>query len=305
MLALLASMWLFSNVSKAQPLPFYPADVSYADVQGYRVAYFDSGQNLPPLLLVHGLGSNMTFWRDHIDLLSASFRVIAVDLPGFGLSSKQDVPGTMAFYADILAALLDALEIPQVRYAGVSMGGQIGMTFALRHPDRVSHLVLAAPAGIETFTPEQGNLLRATYTAQVIMNTTPEQYERNVALNFAGWDRDRFGWILEQRATLILREDYAAYAQANVNSMQGMLEGPVIGEVSNIKVPVLAVFGAQDALIPNRYLNPHLTPETISNQARTALPPHARVELLQNAGHLLIIEQAEAFRALMLEEIRN
>lgn len=293
-------MWLFSNVSNAQPLPFYPEGIAYADVSGHRVAYFDSGHPLSPVLLVHGLGSNMTFWRDHIDDLAEYYRVIAVDLPGFGLSSKHDVPGTMAFYADVLANLLDVLGVSQVRYAGVSMGGQIGMTFALRHPERVSHLALAAPAGIETFTAAQGNLLRATYTADVIMNTSPEQYERNVALNFAGWDRERFGWILQQRAELILRKDYAAYAQANVRSMHGMLEGPVVRELHRLTQPVLAVFGAQDALIPNRYLNPHLTPSDVVAQACAALPAHARVELLDQAGHLLLIEQADAFRALLL-----
>jgi pimeloyl-ACP methyl ester carboxylesterase len=98
-----------------------------------------------PLLLIMGLGGNVDMWgRLERELVPLGFRVIAFDAPGTGGSGPPQELRHMAGMADLTAGLLDALGEPQVDVLGVSFGGAIAQELALRHPHRVSHLVLAA-----------------------------------------------------------------------------------------------------------------------------------------------------------------
>ncbi|NBC18480.1 MAG: alpha/beta fold hydrolase, partial [Bacteroidetes bacterium] len=277
-------------------LPYYPEPIDTTTVGDHDVAYYDAGTGEETVLFVHGLGSNLSFWRHNLDAFTDDYRVLALDLPGYGLSDKDDVPGTMAFYADVLSGFLDTLDVAQVHLVGVSMGGQIAMTFALDHPERLGKLVLVSPAGIETFTDEEGLALRMATTPEALQNTPPEQYRMNVALNFDTFDENRHGWIIEQRQALEQRADFPDYAAANARSVAGMLDGPVLDRLDALQTPTLVLFGAGDKLIPNRFLHGDLTTADIAETARTALP-NATVEMVDDAGHVLMIERPEAFNA--------
>ena len=129
-------------------------------LQDPQVAYIDAGTGPETLLLIHGLAANAGFWRYNIPALAQHYRVIAVDLPGFGRSQKrQSYAYDMSFYAATLQRLLDELGIRTVVPVGHSMGGQIALTMALQSPDRVSRLVLLAPAGVESFDQGEGDWL--------------------------------------------------------------------------------------------------------------------------------------------------
>ena len=128
-------------------LPFYPAPISHVEVGGRALAVYDSGGGGEPVVLIHGLGTNLAFWRETIPALEAAgHRAIALDLPGYGLSDKNAVSGTMADFASAVAGTMDALGLRQSDVVGLSMGGQIALTLALEHPDRVQKLALLSPA---------------------------------------------------------------------------------------------------------------------------------------------------------------
>jgi pimeloyl-ACP methyl ester carboxylesterase len=100
-----------------------------------------------PVLLIHGLGATKASFLPTIDALAPGYRVIGVDLPGFGDSDKPlfaayDAP----FFARAMAALLDALEIDRAHVVGNSMGGRVALELGLRHPNRVRRLALLAPS---------------------------------------------------------------------------------------------------------------------------------------------------------------
>ncbi len=278
----------------AQPLVGYPSALDTVQVQNYRLVYYDSQTPGPPVVLVHGLGTNLSIWRAVWPLLRQKARVLAPDLPGFGLSDKQEVPATPSFYAEVLAAWLDTLKLAQVDVVGLSMGGQIALMMALQHPDRIRRLVLAAPAGIETFTPEAAAQLKALFTAETIAAMSPALYAQNVQRNFARWDPDRFGWLLEQRAQMQQRADFRAYAEANARAVAGMLDEPVFARLPEVPHPTLVVFGEDDQLIPNRFFRPTETPADILQVALERLP-EAQGFLIPEAGHLLVLEQPEVF----------
>ena len=295
-MAFLISLFLLmsaSSVAAQDTLPHYPDDVQTTTVDGREIAFVDRGEG-DPLLFVHGLGSNLSLWRETLDAFDGSHRILALDLPGYGLSGKTDVPGTMSFFAEVVTDFLDERGLDTVTVVGVSMGGQVGLTLALEAPERVRRLALVSPAGIERFTEKEAVALKNATTAKGIVNTTDEQVQKNTALNFAEWS-DEYAWLIEQRHALSERDDFEAYAKANARSVAGMLEGDVRDRLGEIDVPALVLFGAGDKLIPNQYLHENMTTADVAEQARTALP-NATVHLVDDAGHLLMLERPAVFR---------
>jgi pimeloyl-ACP methyl ester carboxylesterase len=98
-----------------------------------------------PLILISGLGGDRTFWQASIGPLSGKFQVIIFDTRGIGRTDAPEEPYSMEMFADDLAGLLDALQIPQANILGFSMGGQIALQFALKYAERVGKLIIAAP----------------------------------------------------------------------------------------------------------------------------------------------------------------
>lgn len=282
-----------SPIAAQDILPHYPDDVQTTRIDEREIAYVDRGEG-EPLLFVHGLGSTLSLWRETLDAFEDSHRVLALDLPGYGLSNKKDVPATMSFFADTVADFLEDRGVEEATYVGVSMGGQVGLTLAMSAPERLSRLVLVSPAGIEQFSPKEAAALQDVTSAQGIINTTAEQVRKNTALNFANWS-DEYAWIIEQRQALSEREDFEAYAEANARSVTGMLESTVRERLDEIEVRTLVLFGSGDRLIPNQYFHADMTTKEVADRARETLP-NATVQMLNETGHLLMLERPDLFK---------
>src|SRR3712207_5293933 len=111
-------------------------------VRGIEMAYDDEGRGLPVVLL-HGFPFDRTLWRDQIDALAPSHRVVAPDLRGHGETTAGEGDATMEEMARDVAALLDALGLERVVLGGLSMGGYVTLAFARLFPRRLRGLVLA------------------------------------------------------------------------------------------------------------------------------------------------------------------
>jgi triacylglycerol lipase len=117
-------------------------------IPGFRIAYLDGGRG-EPLVLVHGIGADKDNFAPIVPFLRGIGRIVALDLPGFGDSSKPaDADYSIEAQADRLGEFLDSLQLARVHLGGSSMGGSIALGFALRHPERVRSLWLLAPAGV-------------------------------------------------------------------------------------------------------------------------------------------------------------
>jgi pimeloyl-ACP methyl ester carboxylesterase len=117
----------------------------YLRVGGERVHVVERGSVGPRLLLVHGYASNAQAWRAVMHHLDGRFRMIAVDMTGFGWSTRTPLaPLTGEAYAERLAGILDALGWTRAHVAGQSWGGGLAQRLAVAHPDRVDRLVLIA-----------------------------------------------------------------------------------------------------------------------------------------------------------------
>src|ERR1041385_9046402 len=106
----------------------------FVDVDGVRLHYQEKGTGVP-LLLLHGFTSSTYSWKDVFDPLASNFRVIAVDLKGFGFSAKPDGDYTRRGQAVLIGHLLDQLHLDKVWLCGSSMGGEVAVNLALREPN--------------------------------------------------------------------------------------------------------------------------------------------------------------------------
>lgn len=285
----------------APPLQFRDFDYGFpvqAALSGPRVAYIDQGSGDQVLLLIHGLAGNAGFWRYNIPELAQHYRVIAVDLPGYGRSEKRtDYPYDMTFYAETLHRLIDELGVRQVVPVGHSMGGQIAMMLALRHPEQVSRLVLLAPAGVEAFQQGEGAWLGNVLTIKGMRENSEEAIRRNLSSNFYNWD-DEWEWLVEERARMAKADEMDQFGNAVLRSVKGMLDEPTTALLPQVRQPAVIIYGKYDGLIPNPYLHPGHTRPVFEKGA--AAMPDARLVEIDDAGHLLIIEKpGEVNRAIM------
>ena len=133
--------------------PFTPAvyflTTQYAEIDGIRVAYVETGPpEAPALIFIHGLLGRLDSWQDNVPAFADRYRVLALDLPGFGDSEKDDRDYTIALFAQVVKGLMDQKNMAKATLIGNSMGGQVAAFFALHYPERVDKLVLVDSAGL-------------------------------------------------------------------------------------------------------------------------------------------------------------
>ncbi|AHM61894.1 alpha/beta hydrolase [Flammeovirgaceae bacterium 311] len=274
---------LIENISYAFPTSW----VNTAG--GLRLAYTEVGQGLP-LLFLHGLGSNLTAWSKNLPFLSRHYRCLALDLPGYGKSSKEGFSPGMGFYADVVAEFLDSLALNECFLTGHSMGGQVAIHTALRYPRRVKKLALLAPAGLETFSTSEARQLEEWFSVEKLIKAPRAVVAQNVKANFHHFLDDAQA-LLEDRLYYTHCSDYPRFCQTLSGCVTAMLNEPVSTLLPELQMPVLLLFGLQDRYIPSPLLHPQLSLESLV-QAASTLIPQAQPELINNCGHFIQWEQA-------------
>ena len=169
----------------------------------------------------------MPVWQRNLDALAEHHRVVAIDLPGYGKSSKANYDYSMAFYARTVEGVIDALGLGRVVLVGHSMGGQIALTHALRYPGRAEALVLVSPAGFERFGAGEGAWLAEAVNKDYVARTPAEAVYANVANNFYSMPKEaRF--MVDDRLRVIGGPDFDAYTYAVARSVYAMVHEPVL-----------------------------------------------------------------------------
>ncbi|MGC7094327.1 alpha/beta fold hydrolase [Amycolatopsis lurida] len=158
-----------------------PPQANYAQVNGLNMYYETQGQGQQPLVLLHGsLSTITTSFGKLMPRLAQTRRVIAVEQQGYGHTADRDQPLSIEQMADDTVALLDQLGVAKADFFGYSMGSSVALQVAVRHPDRVRKLVLAAVSynnsglhpgtldGIDELKPEDlaGTVFEKEYLAK-------------------------------------------------------------------------------------------------------------------------------------------
>ncbi len=271
----------------------YPFDLKKNLLDGnIQLAYVDEGSGEQTILFIHGLGSYIPAWRRNISVLKNNFRCIAVDLPGYGKSSKNIHSGEMNFYSSVLKDFITRLKLKKVTIAGHSMGGQIAINTALLYPETVYKLILIAPAGFEEFSADEIKWSKRTYSAEYFASTTPKQIELNVRANFYKMPADA-KFMITDRIAVRDSDEFKNYCNVVSNSLCGMFDNPVSERLRLIKQSTLVVFGLNDKFIPNRLFH-KTTTEAIARKGTEKIYD-SKLVLIPRCGHFIPYEKPDEF----------
>ncbi len=220
---------------------------------GARAHYRARGaSNAPALLLLHGSNASYLTWEPWSKSLSDTFHVIAVDLPGHGLTGA--VPGgdySQEGMAKFVGAFADKMGLKQFALAGNSMGGGVAARFAEEHPARVTKLILVDAGGLPfksgSGTPLAFKLARIPVVNQLLLHVTPRSIVTE-GLNKAIMHKE----IITDAMT----DSYWDFArmegtrQATLTRSQLPMDTYVQDHTTALKMPVLILWGEGDQLIP-------------------------------------------------------
>jgi proline iminopeptidase len=292
----------------------YPYPVSLfpvaSDGEQLHMAYMDIGATGQPngrvAVLLHGRNFPSSYWAPVIKtLVDAGFRVVVPDQIGFGKSSKQS--GELHF--DTLArntiALLDRLQVSQFDIVAHSMGGMLAVRIARTYPDRVSHLVLTAPIGLEDY-----RLYVPPVPTEKIIETedklTADGYRKQLENNYSpNIPPEAITPFIDARFNIKGAADYARWLRAFVSSGQMIYREPIVHEIPLITAPTLFIMGADDHNAPGRPNAPEALRAKMGQNAELAKAlaakmAHGSTEVIENAGHLVFLDAPDKFNALML-----
>lgn len=238
----------------------------------------DGAPDAPVLVLSGGLGTTTTMWEPQLPAFTEHYRVLRVDHPGHGASPEPDGPVTVERIGRGVLALLDELGVPNVAFAGLSLGGMVGQWLGANAADRIDGLVLActgASLGVPAVYLERAAIVRAEGT-DVVLDGARERW-----FTPAFRDAPLARAILEELRAMNV-EGYAACCEA-VGAFDFR------DELHRIAPPALVIFGEEDSVTPAEVVD-----------ALTSGIPRARAMGIAHAAHLANVEQPEAFSAAVL-----
>lgn len=208
------------------------------------INYVRSGpKGAEPIVFLHDVGLDLTWWGRQIEEFGADHDVIAVDMPGHGLSGKLAGAPDFDLMADALQAVLAHSDVPVAHLVGVSVGGMIAQTFALQHPERIRSLTLVATLctlddSVREILRERARVARTQGMATIAALAN--------ARWFAPAFRDRRPDVLQQATISLLAQDPEFHA-----SMWDMISGLDLEDrITAISCPTLVVAGSEDVNAP-------------------------------------------------------
>ena len=215
-----------------------------ARAAGFDLRYVRKGDG-PTVVLLHGLASSIYSWADVIEPLSQRFDVIAVDLPGFGESTKApDL--AFATFEPAMLAFLDEVGVSRAHLVGNSMGGAIALALASAHPARVDRVVILDSAGFDIKPGERPFMIRVigSRTAAAVTEILPVRRAVTAAtLRYLMHDDAR---VSEER----IAEYVAPLLKGGLASAQSLLRSALDdgfeASLQRINAPTLVIWGRYD-----------------------------------------------------------
>jgi pimeloyl-ACP methyl ester carboxylesterase len=265
-----------------------------ATVDGTEINYVDIGSGAAePIVFVHGLGGQWQNWLENIPRAAQQRRVIALDLPGFGLSPMPPGEITIPRYGRYVDALCRHLGLGRVDVVGNSMGGYIAAEMAIQFPERVDRLMLVSAAGITSASLAHRPVLTVGRIATAIA-TWGAPLDRQLAARPV-WRH--MSLLLVARHPSLLKADlaYEAFFKGTgkpgfVDALRASLDYDFRDRLPEIRRPTLIVWGEQDSIIPVK--DAHEFERLISD---------SRKVVMRDTGHIAMAERPVAFNELMMD----
>ena len=254
------------------------------ETRGSRLRYLVAGEG-DPLVLVHGLGGSAANWLALAPLLLPRRRLILPELPGHGGSSPLPAAPSLNPYADLLGLLLEHECAAPAAVVGHSLGGAIALRLAIRRPEAVSSLVLAAAAGISSATRSARYALTITGILKPGRKIAPHRgrVARSAFLKtlvFGRWGASDPPALPPELVEAFLAGP--ARHTDTVSAAKALVRDDVRAELDRVRCPVLVLWGARDNQLP------------VDDAFEYARRLRAPLRVLADCGHLLIGERPAA-----------
>ena len=225
------------------------------DFKGIGLNYYEFGTG-DPIIMLHGFGASAYSFRKIADLLADNYRVILIDMKGFGYSHKPKDDKYSAFdQAEIIASFIRGLELQNVTLLGNSYGGGIALFTCLRMQDEgnspVKRLILIDSAGYEQKIPLYIAVLRVPVICYIVMFLTPDKWNAGYVLQKAYFNDELISEEMPKNYAAPLSTKGAG--SALISTADHLLDKDVM-EMSKrykeIEAPTLIIWGEKDEIIP-------------------------------------------------------
>jgi len=258
---------------------------SETDIPGFHIVYLEGGPaDAPPLLLLHGVGADKDNWTRVAALLTLRYRVYAVDLPGFGESSKPAEAGyRVEDQVGYVAAIAQTLKLERFDLGGNSMGGWISAAYAIAHPEQVKSLWLLDPGGVSSAKDSEMITMIKAGQPVPLFAQTPEDFSRLTHFVMA-----QPPFIPAPVLAVLARRQAQNYA-LNLSIFKQLREdsAPLDAQLAALPAPLatptLITWGEQDRVL-------HVSGAEILHK----LLPNSSVSILPGVGHLPMLEAPTA-----------
>lgn len=237
------------------------------------------------LVLIHGFSDNLNMWFRQMPEFSKRCRVLAYDVRGFGQTEVTKEPYSMGLFADDLYELLRALDIESACVLGYSMGGRIGLEFALKHPEMTDVLILAN-SGVGA-SPSHDMEERRNMMAEILKQGDINVISEIMAAASFSPDFGEKNPAAFQKYKSIKMQNNPSEYYAIMQAIVGAIDSPV--ELNRLKCPVLIIAGERDGLMEVSVAESMR--QTIENAELQILP----------TGHAAAIEVPEQFNRIVLD----
>jgi pimeloyl-ACP methyl ester carboxylesterase len=252
----------------------------YADIGGTRIRFVDEGEG-PPVVLIHGFASALDTWRGVMAQLAKKHRVLALDLKGFGWSSRPAGDYSPQAEAQLVLALMDQRNIKSAAVVAHSWGSSVALALTLAAPERVTRLALYSAWVYEEQLPSTFLWARAGGVGEGLFDLFySERADEKIAHAFYDPGKYVTERFVEEVERALERPGTTAAALAAV---RGQRYAEVQKQYTTVKQPVLLLWGKEDEVTLLSYGD---------RLARDL--PHARLVVYPHCGHLPMIEAAGA-----------
>ena len=266
----------------------------FIELDGHKTHYVEQGSG-DPVILIHGFNYDLETWMTNMDALAANNKVYALDLWGFGFSTREPLDYGYDLYVDQLRLFMDYLDIPQASLIGHSMGGGIAISFSVNYPQRVARTVLLDAVGIPRKIPLRGRLFMLPIVPELLLGLKTNAVRQMNLRDF---------WI--HNPELITEEYFAKVSRfqqikGTTESMLTILRKDFFNTLDNeiqalaeLNIPTLIIWGRWDQSVP-----------LDSGHKMHQILKGSRLEILEEAGHLANFDQSDQFNALVLDFLEN
>jgi pimeloyl-ACP methyl ester carboxylesterase len=255
---------------------------------GVDIARFTAGSTepgAPALLLLHGLGHwTGAAWNRIVPLLDPAWRIVGIDLPGFGESARPDVRYDLPFFRSVIAEVARQSLPERFAIAGHSLGGMIAADFAGAFPAAIDHLILIGPAGFASVNGFVVRVLGSGFVRRLFsLEPRPDFVLRT--LRQSVYDPQHLDPDVIAQAQVYAGDPELRRAFGGIygGAMLSMRSLPMLhATFAGYRGPTLVIWGQHDRFIPVKAL---------ANAQRVY--PHAELRIFDRSGHVVMDDEPE------------